>query len=45
MSSRLRLLIAAVVCLHATTMSAQPAVPIEANLKAVFLFNFTKYVT
>ena len=24
---------------------AQPAVPIEANVKAVFLFNFTKYVT
>jgi YfiR/HmsC-like len=42
---RLRLLIAAVVCLHATTMSAQPAAPIEANLKAVFLFNFTRYVT
>ena len=26
-------------------MSAQPAAPIEANVKAVFLFNFTKYVT
>jgi hypothetical protein len=43
--SRLRVLLAVVVCLHASTVSAQPAVPIEANVKAVFLFNFTKYVT
>ena len=42
---RLRVLLAAVVCLHAPTVSAQPAAPIEANVKAVFLFNFTKYVT
>jgi YfiR/HmsC-like len=42
---RLRLLIAAVVCLRATIVLAQPAAPIEANVKAVFLFNFTKYVT
>ena len=45
MPPRLRPLIAAVVCLLAPTVSAQPAAPIEANLKAVFLFNFTKYVT
>ena len=42
---RLRFLIAAVVCLRATILLAQPAAPIEANVKAVFLFNFTKYVT
>jgi len=42
---RLRFLIAAVLCLQATTLPAQPAAPIEANVKAVFLFNFTKYVT
>lgn len=42
---RLRLLIEAVVCLGATIVFAQPAAPIEANIKAVFLFNFTKYVT
>jgi hypothetical protein len=42
---RLRFLIAAVLCLHATTLPAQPAAPIEVNVKAVFLFNFTKYVT
>lgn len=42
---RLRILIAAVVCLHATILFAQPPTPIEANVKAVFLFNFTKYVT
>ncbi len=42
---RLRVLLAAVVCLHASSVCAQPAVPIEANVRAVFLFNFTKYVT
>jgi YfiR/HmsC-like len=45
MPPRLRLLIAAVTCLHATTVFAQPAAPIEASVKAVFLFNFAKYVT
>ena len=43
--ARLGIVIAAVVCLHAATAPAQPAAPIEANVKAVFLFNFTKYVT
>jgi len=43
--SRLRILIAAVACLHGLTAFAQPAAPIEANVKAVFLFNFSKYVT
>jgi len=42
---RRRILIAAIVCLRATTLLAQPMAPIEANVKAVFLFNFTKYVT
>ncbi|HUQ88669.1 MAG TPA: YfiR family protein [Vicinamibacterales bacterium] len=38
---------AAIVCLSgAAPLRAQPAaVPIEANVKAVFLFNFAKYVT
>ena len=45
MPPRLRLLIAAMVGLLAPTVSAQPAAPIEASVKAVFLFNFTKYVT
>ena len=45
MAPRLGILIAAVVWLHATTLHAQRAAPIEANVKAVFLFNFTKYVT
>ena len=44
-SARLGIVIAAVVCLHAAPAAAQPAAPIEANVKAVFLFNFTKYVT
>jgi YfiR/HmsC-like len=36
----------AAACLAAdATLVAQPAVPIEANVKAVFLFNFSKYVT
>jgi len=43
-SPRLRLL-AVAVCLHATVAASQPAEPIEANVKAVFLFNFTRYVT
>ena len=30
---------------HALTASAQPAPAIEASVKAVFLFNFSKYVT
>jgi hypothetical protein len=45
MPPRLRILIAAMACLRAMTVFAQPAAPIEANVKAVFLFNFTKYVT
>jgi hypothetical protein len=41
------LVLMAVVCLAAgLRVSAQaPPAPIEANVKAVFLFNFTKYVT
>jgi hypothetical protein len=42
---RRRLLIAALVCLHAATLRAQSAAPIEASVKAVFLYNFAKYVT
>ena len=35
--------VAAVMCLSLARLVAQPA-PIEANVKAVFLYNFTKYV-
>jgi hypothetical protein len=41
---RLGIVIAALVCVQAAHLRAQQA-PIEANVKAVFLFNFTKYVT
>ena len=46
-SPRLRAaVVAAVVCLGGTGVRAQTgAAPIEANVKAVFLFNFAKYVT
>jgi len=37
--------VAAVVCLLCAPVSAQAPSQIEANLKAVFLFNFSKYVT
>jgi hypothetical protein len=38
--------VAAAVCLSGANLRAQTAaVPIEANVKAVFLFNFAKYVT
>jgi hypothetical protein len=34
-----------VACLAIAPLSAQAPTPIESNLKAVFLFNFSKYVT
>ena len=44
-SSRLRLAVASVVWLAAGRAVAQNDPAIEANVKAVFLFNFSKYVT
>jgi hypothetical protein len=45
--TRLRLVAAAVVCLlgGATPVAQSQRPPIEASVKAVFLFNFAKYVT